>query len=260
MRPVRTLAAYIDRRPVLGRALTSAWAKARMLTALPGFLSDWRRYQQLPGSEPLRLADADPRISDRVTSTPYDPHYLYQGAWAAGRIFALDPREHVDVGSQLTFVSVLAARLPVRFVDIRPPAGRIPGIEPVAGDLLAMPFPSGTVMSLSCLHVVEHVGLGRYGDDLNPAGSRQALAELERVLAPRGNLFLSLPIGRPRVCFNAHRVHDPREIALLMGRLDLAEFSAVDDDGCLHIHASIDEMAELRYGCGLFWFRGRDTN
>lgn len=253
------LAATVGRHAMVGRALVSAASTVRTLTAVPRFFSDWRRYQRLPGSELLRVADADPRISDRLTRTPYDPHYLHQAAWAAERIFAADPDEHVDVGSQLMFVSVLAARLPVIFVDIRPPAVDIAKLQPMVGDILAMPFPDGAVRSLSSLHVIEHVGLGRYGDDLNPAGSRQALAELERVLAPGGNLFLSLPIGRPRVCFNAHRIHDPREVAVSMDRLDLIEFSAVDDEGRLHIDARVDQMAGLRYGCGMFWFRGRDT-
>src|SRR5205807_5995192 len=66
------------------------------------------------------------------------------------------------------------------------------------GDILALPFRDQSVVSLSCLHVVEHVGLGRYGDGLNPEGTQQALAELQRVLAVEGNLFLSLPVGRPR--------------------------------------------------------------
>ena len=61
--------------------------------------------------------------------------------------------------------------------------------------------------------MAEHIGLGRYGDPLDPLGTRKAAAELQRVLAPGGQLLFSLPVGRPRVEFNAHRVHDPHEVA-----------------------------------------------
>lgn len=253
------LTAAAGRRPAIARLFASVASSIRTLQAAPAFLSDWRRYQRLPGSEQLRLLDADPRLADRLSTTPYDAHYLHQGAWAAERVFSLGSSAHVDVGSQLLFVSVLAARVPVTFVDIRPPELSIPNLQLMAGDILQLPFPDRSVASLSCLHVVEHVGLGRYGDTLSPDGSRGALAELQRVLEPGGSLFLSLPIGQPRVCFNAHRIHDPREIVARMHGLQLREFSAVDDDGQLRLHASLDNVATLSYGCGLFWFVAPDS-
>jgi hypothetical protein len=222
---------------------------------VPAYINAWLAYRRLPGAEPLRLRDAQPCLSDSLPTSPYDPHYLQQAVWAAERIFANEPPEHVDVGSQILFAGMLSAKMPVTFVDIRPLELAIAGLKPVAGDVNALPFPDRSVLSLSSLHVVEHVGLGRYGDPLDPHGTRKALAELERVLGSGGSLFLSLPIGRPRVCFNAHRIHDPRQIVTWMEGLDLAEFSAVDDEGRLHLSASVSETAELSYGCGLFWFR-----
>jgi SAM-dependent methyltransferase len=225
--------------------------------SIPGFGRAWVTYRHLPKAEKLRLRDADPRLSDRLRASPFDSHYLHQAVWAAERIFDNAPSEHVDVGSQLSFVTILAAKLPVVFVDIRPLDLRVAKLRPIAGDILALPFADRSVASVSCLHVVEHIGLGRYGDRLNPAGTRQALAELERVLAGGGNLFLSLPVGVPRVCFNAHRIHDPREIVERMSDLDLVEFSAVDDAGRLHPGDALQNAARFRYGCGLFWFQRR---
>jgi SAM-dependent methyltransferase len=243
--------------PLIGRPLVLARVTGAVLASIPGYVLAWRRYQQLPGAERLRLRDANPRLSDRLPTSPYDPHYFHQAIWAGERIFKTDPPEHVDIGSQLLFVGMLAARMPVTFVDIRPLELTVAQLRSVAGDILALPFPNQSVTSLSCLHVAEHVGLGRYGDELNPHGTRQALAELQRVLAPGGSLFLSLPIGRPRVAFNAHRVHDPRDIVAWMDAVELAEFTAVDDDGHLHLNASLAEAATLQYGAGMFWFRGR---
>jgi hypothetical protein len=144
------------------------------------------------------------------------------------------------------------------FIDIRPFPVTLPRLHSQAGDLLkGLPFDAGSVSSLSCLHVAEHVGLGRYGDALAPDGTRRACLELQRVLAPRGLLYFSLPVGRPRVCFNAHRVHAPRQITEYFSELELQEFSVVGDDYRLVNDADLDAAAALEYGCGLFVFRRR---
>ena len=133
------------------------------------------------------------------------------------------------------------------------------GLNPVAGSIAALPLEDGSITSLSCLHVVEHVGLGRYGDQLDPLGTRRACKELTRVLAPGANLFVSLPVGRPRVCFNAHRVHSPLQVLSYFEGLELMEFSAVDDCGKFREKADLDEMGQANYACGLFWFKLAQT-
>jgi hypothetical protein len=222
------------------------------------FLSSWRAYANLPGAEPLLFEDSYPCLFDNTPTTPYDPHYFHQAVWAVERILGRDPKEHVDVGSEVTFVGMLSASVPVIFVDIRPFPVDLPRLHPLAGDLFAgLPFDDGSVHSLSCLHVAEHVGLGRYGDELAPDGTRRACAELQRVLASGGQLYFSLPVGRPRVCFNAHRIHAPRQILQYFSELELEEFSLVGDDFRLVHDADLDVAAALEYGCGLFSFRRR---
>ena len=192
---------------------------AAALRAYRAFLSSWRAYSRLPNAERLRFQDSYPCLFDRTLTTPYDPHYFHQSVWAAEHIVARQPAEHVDVGSEITFVGMLSVSVPVVFVDIRPFPVELPRLRPAAGDLLRrLPFDDGSITSLSCLHVAEHVGLGRYGDELTADGTRRACAELERILASGGRLFFSLPVGRPRVCFNAHRIHAPRQILRLLPR------------------------------------------
>jgi len=220
------------------------------------YLTDWAHYAGMPGAEPLRLINSYPCLTDRTVTTSFDPHYLYQAVWAMERIAQSEAKHHVDVGSDVRFVALLTTHLPVTFIDIRPlKAEGIKRLASVAGSLLELPFADASVESLSCLHVAEHVGLGRYGDPLDPSGTRRTCAELARVLAPGGNLFFSLPVGRSRVCFNAHRVHDPETICDYFHNLELVEFSAVHDDGQFVEHADLADLQDSDYACGLFWFR-----
>ena len=149
----------------------------------------------------------------------------------------------------------MSASLPVTFVDLRPLSVSLPNLKTIGGSILRLPFADSRVASLSCLHVIEHIGLGRYGDPLDPQGTRKAAAELTRVLAPGGNLFVGAPVGRERVCFNAHRVHAPKTILTYFEPLELAEFSCVVGEGELREH--VDPLTtDLGFSaCGLFWFR-----
>jgi SAM-dependent methyltransferase len=231
------------------KALSTMWGY------LP-YLSDWRRYARMPGAEPLHLIDGHPCLTDRTTTTSFDPHYLYQAVWATERIVRSDVKRHVDIGSDVKFVTMLTTHLPVTFVDIRPlRAKSVNRLTSLGGNLLELPFADGSIASLSCLHVAEHIGLGRYGGLLAPAGTRRVCAELARVLVPGGNLFFSLPVGRSRVCFNAHRVHSPAQILEYFYDLELVEFTAVDDSGHLLTQIPPYQMNDAEHGCGLFWFR-----
>ena len=73
-------------------------------------------------------------------------------------------------------------------------------------DLANLPFEINSVQSLSCMHTVEHVGLGRYGDPIDPDGDLKAIKEIKRVLAVNGNLLFVVPIGKPKIVYNAHRI------------------------------------------------------
>jgi SAM-dependent methyltransferase len=117
-------------------------------------------------------------------------------------------------------------------------------------------FADGSVESLSSLHAVEHIGLGRYGDSIDAAGWTKAIREFARVLAPGGRLYFSVPIGRERVEFNSQRVFAPSTIVEASGPLSLASFACVPEDGALHNDITLDDAARLEYGCGLFEFAG----
>jgi SAM-dependent methyltransferase len=220
------------------------------------FFRDLWRYSKIKGAESIRLVNLYPAIHDKTMITHFDKHYFYQDIWAFQRVSERRPQYHIDVGSRVDFVGYLTSTVKrVAFVDIRPTQACLPGLCQAQGSILHLPFADNSVVSLSCLHVAEHIGLGRYGDPLDPHGTQKACRELLRVLRPGGDLYFSLPMGRPRVCFNAHRIHSPSQILGYYADLDLIEFAGVDDSGQFMRHRDIGAFEKQNYACGFFHFR-----
>ncbi|MFO0874312.1 MAG: DUF268 domain-containing protein [Phycisphaerales bacterium] len=226
--------------------------RIRGLATLPRFIADWRALRRAGTS--LRLRDLYPQLGDRLPRTPFDPHYVLQAGWLARRIAERRPALHVDVGSDVRLIATLSAFVPVEFIDLRPPALSLPGLTCRAGDARHLDAADASIASLSCLHVIEHVGLGRYGDPIDPEGHAHAARELVRALAPGGRLYVSTPVGRPRIEFNAHRVFDAEAFAALFAPLRLAHFAFVDDGGELRTTAAPTDTRTSEYACGLFEF------
>jgi Caenorhabditis protein of unknown function, DUF268 len=219
---------------------------------LPGFFAAWIRYRRMAGGGNARFADLWPCLMDRVSHTPFDPHYFYQAAWMARNLAIENPPLHVDVGSDIGMLGVLSAYVPLLFVDYRPLRVHQEGLTPIAGDITRLPFADSSVSSLSSLHVIEHIGLGRYGDPIDPSGCFTGLHELERVLARGGRLYLSTPVGRERVCFNAHRVFATRTILNALPNLKVVRFGLVNDQGVFANACKFSLADNLSYGCGMF--------
>ncbi|QIP01734.1 DUF268 domain-containing protein [Bradyrhizobium symbiodeficiens] len=233
------------------------WRRVVSLRYLPQFAVDWFTFRRQAGDWVVKAADSYPCLADRLPTTPFDPHYFYQGNWLARRLARAKPAQHVDIGSSVLTMGVLSAHVPTIFVDYRPLMVRQSGLSCVAADINHLPFADRSVASLSCLHVIEHIGLGRYGDPINPDGACLAAMELQRLIGDSGTLYLSTPIGRERVCFNAHRVFSPATILSLFAQLELTRFSYVSDDGAFYDDVSPTSVPQLEYGCGFFEFQRR---
>ena len=230
------------------------------LLYLPRFFRDLFIYRKVSTSETIAWRDLYPSLLDRVVKTPFDPHYFYQGAWLAREVAASGARDHVDIGSSIMTIGALSGFVRTTFVDYRPLQVVLPGLNCQSGDINHLSFEDNSITSLSCMHVIEHIGLGRYGDPLDPDGSIRAARELQRVLKPEGLLFLSVPVGRERVCFNSHRIFAPDKIRVLFPRLKLISFSYVSDDGQFFTDSPTSDAAESEYACGMYVFKKKGAS
>ncbi len=188
--------------------------------------------------------------------------YFHQDMLVARKIFAAEPRRHIDVGSRIDgFVAHLAVFREVDVLDIRPLNAPIRNVHFIQADLMNVP-PAliSSTESLSCLHALEHFGLGRYGDPIDPGGHLKGFRSLVSMLKPNATFYLSFPIGRPAVEFNAHRVFGCEEVLSWPGgeSLELKAFDFVDDEGALHEKIPVDRVAshcaQLIHGCGIYTF------
>ncbi len=109
------------------------------------------------------------------------------------------------------------------------------------------------------MHTVEHIGLGRYGDPLDPDGDLKAVSELKRVTAPSGDILFVVPVGKSRLMFNAHRIYSYAQIREYFGEdFELRDFFLIPDNAVAHgvIYNATEKDADKQsYGCGCFWFR-----
>ncbi|UKT64395.1 DUF268 domain-containing protein [Pedobacter mucosus] len=198
-----------------------------------------------------------PFLNDKTENTSFDPHYIYHPAWAARILSKTTPENHIDISSTVSFCSIVSAFIPVQFYDYRPANIKLSNLTIGKVNLLSLPFKDNSIKSISCMHTVEHIGLGRYGDPIEYDGDIKAMKELSRVLAQGGNLIFVVPVGIRRIEFNAHRIYNYKDILDAFPMLKLKEFSLVPDN-YEHLGMIINPHSRVtnsqNWGCGCFWF------
>lgn len=210
------------------------------MVAWPGFLADAAVYVKKckTSSEhkfPLRINALYPVLGEKNAQAGSFGAYFFQDLYVAKRIYKRKPSMHVDIGSRVDgFVAHLLTFMQVTILDVRPLNG-IEGLTCVSADAtnLRSCIEDDSIPSLSCLHALEHFGLGRYGDNINPNAWRDGLSEMHRILEPNGILYLSVPIGNEILEFNAHRVFSPvtvPEYANSLG-LSMQEATHINNSG-----------------------------
>jgi hypothetical protein len=226
------------------------------------FKSGYRKLKALEKSSICRFSlnekDLIPCLDDNTANTQFDRHYVYHPAWAARILVEANPAKHIDISSSLHFCSILSAFIPTEFYDYRPAALELDNLTCKAGDLHNLPFDTSSIGSISCMHTLEHIGLGRYGDPYDYDGDIKAINELKRVVAIGGMLLIVVPIGHePRIFFNAHRVYTKEQVLILFQEFTLKEWALIPEDeadGGLVKNPDESLLKSQIYGCGCFCF------
>ncbi|HTR28130.1 MAG TPA: DUF268 domain-containing protein [Puia sp.] len=235
-----TIREYVRFRPI-------AWARS-----ITWFSRDlrWYRKQTRGSAFSLHTADLLPCLTDKTDMTPVEPIYFYQDSWAAAKIFSYKPPMHVDVASAVKTIGIISGFVPVTFIDIRPIPVSLPNLTFMKGTVLSLPFPDGSVDSISSLCVIEHIGLGRYGDPLDVRGSEKAIAELIRVTKSGGRILFSVPVDDScKIYFNAHRAFTPEYIVRCFAGCRL-----VEDRYIYNYDFTPAYVKEKGFGVGVYFF------
>ncbi len=212
---------------------------------------------------PIRLIKMRPIYMDIYKKAGgIDGHYFFQDIYFARMVIKENPPIHYDIGSRVEgFISHLLAGMnnKVVMIDIRPLSVNIEGLDFMREDAMKLDgIEDNSISSLSALHAVEHFGLGRYGDPINPDGWKDALLAIQRKIALGGVFYFSVPVGPKNVlCFNAHRIFCPQTIVDVLNELELISFAYIHD--CVITEVSLEEFKYVNeklteYDCGLFVF------
>lgn len=245
--------------PKIWLLLPKVFRRKQKLRYLALYLSQRREFID-KGGEISRLMPILYDYTDQAGLATGD--YFHQDLLVASMIYEAKPERHIDVGSRIDgFVAHVAAFRPIEIIDVRALQDTShKNIKFLQTDLMKEDHGLDEIAdSVSCLHAIEHFGLGRYTDPITPNGHLLGFTNLVRMLKPGGRLYISFPIGhQTEVCFNAHRIFDPKEVLswpTAGARLELIRFDYVDKAGALHLNVSLPTGEKLsKCSCGIYVF------
>ena len=188
---------------------------------------------------------------------------FHQDLLVAQFIHDAKPQRHLDVGSRIDgFIAHVASFMPIDVLDIRSsPSTGHDNIHFIQADLIRSIDPcfTGKYDSISCLHAIDHFGLGRYGGSSDTEDHLKGFQNLLSLLKPGGRLYISVPISTEhQLEFNAHlKLHPLDIVSWPTGghHIQLNRFDYVDDAGDIHQNISLlKQTLRLEYGCGIYTF------
>jgi hypothetical protein len=188
-------------------------------------------------------------------------HYFHQDLLVAKFIYEDKPMRHVDIGSRIDgFVAHVASFREIEVIDIRQlEKSEHKNIKFVQANFMNEQNLEKTD-SISCLHAIEHFGLGRYNDPIDINGHNKGIANLVNLVSGGGRMYISFPIAQNNeVHFNAHRVFKVDAIfkhPSVKKHMELVRFDYIDDTGNLHCNIPVHDFGiNIKYGCGIYTFK-----
>lgn len=227
------------------------------------FFEDVKKYSELNTRKSFEIKERYmwPIICDKYAMAGSMGNYFWQDLWAAKLIIQSGVKKHFDIGSRVDgFIAhLLSAGLDVTMIDVREFPGEIEHLHTIVDDASSLhQISNESIDSMSALCSLEHFGLGRYGDPIDPEACFKCFHNIQRKLKKGGRLYLSVPIGKERVEFNAHRVFSASTVLECFSSLQLEEYSCTAD-GKIEYDADIykydSDMHNGEYRYGLFSFR-----
>lgn len=193
-------------------------------------------------------------------------HYYHQDLLISQKIYEANPERHIDIWSRIDgFVAHVASFREIEVFDIRDLQSNSKNLTFRQLDLM-WDIPAKYIEctdSLSCLHTIEHFGLGRYGDKIDYDGHIKWFQQMSKIVKKWWTFYFSTPIWKnQRIEFNAHRIFSLNYLIndLFKNTFNVVSFSYVDDKGDLHQNIILNEkniqsVFNLDYGCGIFVLR-----
>lgn len=227
------------------------------------FVDDIQKYNKLNKRKNFAIDKQYmwPIIKDKYAMAGTMGNYFWQDLWAARLIIQSKTVRHFDIGSRLDgFIAhLLSAGVDVTMIDVRKFPGEIEKLHTIVDDATSLhQIPDESIDSMSALCSLEHFGLGRYGDPIDPEACFKCFDSIQKKMRKGGKLYLSIPVGRERLEFNAHRVFFASTVTEGFSSLQLEEYSCTAEGKIeynVDIHKYDNDLHNGEYRYGLFLFK-----
>lgn len=231
------------------------------------YRQDYKKFIALNnGNNEFELNDNFPCVKDKFLQSGEAGsagHYFFQDIYVAQEIYRNNPEKHVDIGSRIDgFIAHVSVFREIEVFDIRPQTGNMKNVVFKQADLTLVDKKYENYCdSISCLHTIEHFGLGRYGDNIDPSGHIKGFSAIGKILKSNGIFYFSVPMGPNRIEFNAHRIFSAEYlINWVSAEYIIEKFTYIDDNNQLHENAELNNDGiknnfGCNHGCAIFVLR-----
>lgn len=227
------------------------------------YKSDYENFKRMStNNHEFLILDNYPCLNDRdEDSGTTNGAYFHQDLFVAKQIYLNSPLKHVDIGSRIDgFIAHVAVFREIELFDIRNLESKVENIVFKQADLMSNDLNYFDYCdSISSLHALEHFGLGRYGDKIDPNGHIKGFKNITNILKKGGTFYFSVPMGiQQRIEFNAHRIFNLKYlINLISPDFIINSFSYIDDLGNFHENIQLSESLTntscgCDHGCAVF--------
>ena len=231
------------------------------------FQEDMQKYNNLNKRETFRIQEKYyfPILYEKYAEAGEISNYFFQDLWAARMIVRSGIKEHFDIGSRIDgFIThLLAADIDVTMIDVREFPNEVENLHTIVDDDTTLrQIPDESIASMSALCSLEHFGLGRYGDKIDPDACYKCFYSIERKVMAGGNIYISVPVGKEHIEFNAHRVFYASTIINAFTQCELIEYSYTNNgyiEYNIDVHKYDDDITIGGTGFGLFHFTKKQS-